>query len=248
MADFDHKHGTRLFSKDKEFEGKLVAYIDKFGFDEIFSLFPLFIRRTWLKKFLAHFELFSRVKDIDGDVVELGVFRGLSLISFAMFNEFFKTKKRKIYGIDNFAGFTELTEFDGKKYDVPKFVGGFSPESFYGELMDIVKYLNKKFDMTEILVLKGNVEEIVPDIKTYSRELSLIHFDVDLYIPTKAGLENLYPMLVDKGIAVFDEYGQMEWSGETRAVDEFFEDKDVQLRKFYWQPAPAAYIVKENVR
>jgi len=244
MAVFDSKHGTRLFSKDQALEKELAAFVESFGMSDIVTKFPLFIRRTWLKKFLAHFELFRMIKDCPGDIVELGVFRGLSLVSFALFNEYFASQERVIHGVDNFSGFNGITEHDGAKYDVPKFSGGFSPESFYEELVAIIETFNATAVKTKIELHQGHVEDIVPSLVETCSRIALAHFDVDLYLPTKAGLEHVYPKLISKGVLVFDEYGQMEWSGETKAVDEYFQGKDLTLKKFCWQPAPAAYAVK----
>ena len=243
---FDATQGIRVFGNDQEIENMLIQLTQDTTIKELSKIFPLYIRRVWLKKFLAHYELFSKIKGVEGDVVELGVFRGLSLFSFAIFNEFFEKKQRTIFGIDNFEGFSIITEEDGEGYDVPKYEGGFSPANYYEELIHLIEKFNKEAKYTQIKILKGNVEDVVYDFEgKQSNQLALIHFDVDIYIPTKIGLENLYPLLNKKGIMIFDEYSIIEWSGETKAVDEYFEDKDVDFKKLPWQGAPSAYIIKE---
>ena len=74
-----------------------------------------------------------------------------------------------------------------------------------------------------------------------------MHFDVDIYLPTKIGLENLYPLVVESGITIFDEYAVIEWSGETKAADEYFSHKNVEFKKLPWQGAPSAYIIKRAI-
>ncbi|MCA4916759.1 MAG: macrocin-O-methyltransferase, partial [Phenylobacterium sp.] len=70
-------------------------------------------------------------------------------------------------------------------------------------------------------------------------------FDCDLYAPTKAALEALWPKVSRGGVVLFDEYGIPDWPGETQAVDEFLADKPVlKLETFTWTNAPAAYLVK----
>jgi len=59
------------------------------------------------------------------------------------------------------------------------------------------------------------------------------------------GLENLFPKVVRNGIVVFDEYGVLEWPGESRAVDEFFQNTDCVVKKFPWAPAPGGYVIKK---
>jgi hypothetical protein len=75
---------------------------------------------------------------------------------------------------------------------------------------------------------------------------SLVHFDVDLYKPTRTALECFWPVLSRGGVMLFDEYSIPDWPGETRAVDEFFADKPgTVIKKFPWTNAPAGYVVKE---
>jgi len=64
------------------------------------------------------------------------------------------------------------------------------------------------------------------------------------YSPELQPAEHLWPLVVPGGVVVFDEYGIRPWEGESRAVDEFFEGKTVELRKLDWSPNPGAYIVK----
>ena len=46
-----------------------------------------------LSKFIAHYEIFKKIKNIKGDVVECGVFRGASLTRFVNFDKIFKSEK-----------------------------------------------------------------------------------------------------------------------------------------------------------
>ena len=57
-------------------------------------------------------------------------------------------------------------------------------------------------------------------------------------------LEHLWPLVVQGGVVAFDEYGIPPWEGESRAVDEFFAGKSVELKRFDWCSNPGAYVVK----
>ena len=43
---------------------------------------------------------------------------------------------------------------------------------------------------------------------------------------------------------LFDEYAIKDFPGETIAVDRFFKDKNIKLKKLPWNNVPGAYIVK----
>jgi hypothetical protein len=97
-----------------------------------------------------------------------------------------------------------------------------------------------------IELVVGDVEETVPDYvrRNPGLRIALLHFDVDLYRPTRVALEQLWPLVVPGGVVAFDEYGIPPWEGESRAVDEFFAGRDVELKRFDWCSNPGAWLVK----
>ena len=54
-----------------------------------------------------------------------------------------------------------------------------------------------------------------------------MRLDTDWYESTKIELDTLYPLLVDNGVLIIDDYGDMP--GCRKAVDEFFKNKDILL-------------------
>ena len=105
----------------------------------------------------------------------------------------------------------------------------------------------KSKDILIVLSGSGNSPNVVRALEI-GNEMdmnTLVHFDCDLYAPTKIALEVLWPRLSRGGVMLFDEYSIHEWPGETKAVDEYFSDKpEVQLKTFSWTNVPAAYIIK----
>src|SRR5579875_843148 len=96
--------GRRNFAADDAIEAKLEAHFERFGIGatDIWRDFPLYCRRNYLKRFLAHYELFRLTIDLPGDIVELGVFRGVSLMSWANFLEIrnMGDRQKKVVGFD----------------------------------------------------------------------------------------------------------------------------------------------------
>lgn len=246
--------GRKRYGPDKEIEARLATLFAQRHISplEAVNHFPLFARRVHLKKFLAHWELFRQTIELAGDIVELGVFRGLSLLTWANFLEVCNIgdRTKRVFGFDNFTGFGELSPEDGPDYDqAHKKQGGFSPEMYRDELRQVIDLFDadrfvgwkKRIDLVE-----GDIEKTVPEFvrRNPGLRISLLHFDCDMYRPTKVGLEHLYPLVVRGGVVVFDEYGILEWSGESKAVDEYFAGTDVVVKKFPWQGAPGGYVVK----
>jgi hypothetical protein len=247
--------GRVNFPVDDEIERRLDDHFSRFDISarDIWRNFQIYTRRVFLKKFLAHYEFFRMVHDLPGDIVELGVFRGTSLFSWANFMEIrnMGDRHKKVIGFDNFSGFSSLDAKDGAA--VPgqhKDAGGFSPAKFHDQLLDAISIFDQDRFIpykARIVLIEGNIEETVPEWvqKNPGHRISLVHFDVDLYQPTLVALTHLWPLVVPGGVLLFDEYGIPPWEGESRAVDEFFADNKVKLGRLDWSSNPGAFIVKE---
>jgi len=159
---------------------------------------------------------------------------------------------KKVFGFDNWKGFNDLSEKDGKEVkEVQKFKGGFSPEEYFEELKNAIDIFdNDRFsqDFSRIELIQGNIEEtIVQFVKERQGvRFSLVHFDCDMYKPTSTALNCIYPLVSRGGVMIFDEYCLHNWPGETKAVDEFFADKpDVIIKKLPHSNVPGGYIIKQ---
>ena len=247
--------GIANYAADDAVEAMLQAHFERFQLQAIEAArnFPIYARRTTLKRFLAHCEMFRRVVDLPGDIVELGVFRGSSLMTWANLLEIrnMGDRQKQVFGFDNFSGFRHLHAKDGKEDPrVNKVGGGFDGSSYEAALEDAIRIFDRdRFipHKPRVKLIKGDIEKTVPQFARDNPGLRicLVHFDCDVYVPTRVGLEHFWPLVVPGGVAVFDEYGIRPWEGESKAVDEFFEGKKVQFRKLDWSPNPGAYVIKE---
>ncbi|GAC1655610.1 MAG: hypothetical protein NVS9B12_06790 [Vulcanimicrobiaceae bacterium] len=192
-------------------------------------------------KLFAHYELFQMSLDVPGDLVECGVFKGASLVRFAMMRELFATAEgKKIVGFDAFGAFPE-TAFEADKPFRDAFIEG-SGES--GIAVDqLQEVLAHKGTGRNVELIAGDVRETVPEYvkKNPQMRISLLNIDTDVYEPAVTILRELYPLIVPGGILVLDDYGV--FPGETAAVDEYFAGQDVELKKFPFHQTPC-YIIK----
>lgn len=247
--------GFKKTGPDSELEERIAAHCERFGISplEAVQLFPVLARRQWLKRFLAHSQLFLQTLEVPGDIVELGVFRGLGLMTWANLLEAHCVgdRTKTVYGFDNWRGFTQIDAQDGAHFEqTHKEVGGFSPAAFYEELQSAIGIFDADRFVpwkARIKLVEGNIETSAPAFVAENPgvRFSLIHFDCDLYTPTRAALEAFWPKLSRGGILLFDEYAIKEWPGETQAVDEFLADKPgLQVKTLPWTNVPAGYLVK----
>jgi len=248
--------GLKKTGLDSSIEGAIQEHCEKYDIDALDALkiFPILARRQWLKRFLAHTELFKLTLEVPGDIAELGVFRGAGLFTWANLLEAYciGDRTKTVFGFDNWRGFTTVASEDGTRSpDIHKVEGGFSPDQFYQELRDAIAL----FDADRFIPWKPRIKLVEGDIESTAISFvaanpgvrfSLIHFDCDMYAPTKAALNQFWPLLSRGGVVLFDEYSIPDWPGETKAVDEFLSDKPgLRVRTLPWNNAPAGYLIKE---
>ena len=251
MAEFDVFDYAK---RDEAYWSQLEQLIteQEFGIADVLSDFPAYIRRRDLARLIAHYELFRNVIDLPGCIVELGVFKGASLFTWAKLLETFCAgdRTRKVFGFDHFEGFTRLHEKDGAEdARSDKVLSGFrSSAAAIRVLVEMHNADNLMPSIERVRVIEGDLIETLPKFLNEhpGLRISLLHLDVDVYEPTKAALELLYPLVVNGGVVVLDEYGLMPWEGESKAVEEYFAARGCapQIRKFPFVQNPHGYFFK----
>jgi hypothetical protein len=246
--------GRDNFKADTSIEGLLLQHFERFNISktEICNNFSIYTRRIFLKRFLAHYELFRKTIDLPGDIIEFGVYRGASLMTWANLLEIrnMGDRQKQVFGFDNFSGFTEIAPEDGKEDPrVGKVMSGFNSDPFEDILRDAISIFDQDRFIPykpRIVLVKGDIEKTIPQFveDNPGLRISLMHFDCDMYKPTKIALESMWPLVVPGGVVLFDEYGIRPWQGESNAVDEYFQGR-CRIRRFDWAPNPGGYVVKE---
>ena len=174
-------------------------------------------------KLISRVELFNKIKNIPGAIIECGVFKGSSLSQFVKLRALYgHSSSKKIIAFDTFGKFPEKCNIDDRKY-LKSFLSEAGDQSIdENELLEIFKQLgvDKNLDL-----IKGNILKTLPKFieKNKHLKISLLHIDVDTYDPTKICLEILYPHVVKNGVIILDDYGA--FPGANKAIDEFFKNK-----------------------
>lgn len=163
---------------------------------------------------------------ISGDLVECGVWKGGSAMMMAYV---FKSKgitDRKIYLYDTFEGMSEPTNID------VSVVGKSAAEQLkeqnihddksiwcYAPLEDVKENMRRTgYPYENFVFVKGKVEDTLAE--NLPTAVSILRLDTDWYESTKIELELLFPILIEKGVLIIDDFGH--WEGAKRAVLEYF--------------------------
>jgi predicted O-methyltransferase YrrM len=150
---------------------------------------------------------------IDGDVAEIGTYRGGSAAFIAGALARAGAKEKAFHVIDTFAGHPpgKLSEHDA---DAHKRDDKFKNTS----AADVQEYLR---DHPGVVVHEGEFAAVAPELPDAA--YSFVHVDVDIYEPAAECLRYFAPRLARGGVIVLDDYGAPTCPGIRRAADELLD-------------------------
>ena len=222
--DSDHvKPNNFFFPEASEFDLNLIKKVKDFTLTDYQSIFYLIQTIKHVKR-----------KNVVGDFVECGVWRGGNLVVFSDLIDKLELNK-KIYAFDTFSGMTDPeskdTDYAGKKAadhmaEQKKTPNEKNNVHCIASLYEVQQNLNNLSSNSDrkIKYIEGPVEKTLNYEKNLPEKISILRLDTDWYSSTKKELEILYPRLVKGGVLIIDDYGS--WKGCKQAVDEFFENSN----------------------
>jgi hypothetical protein len=227
-----------VLSKDWEFN---ILGIDNYKKPGKFEHYYNFIRKNHNR--------------IDGDVCEVGVFRGFSLLATAMLLKELKSTK-VVIGYDTFEGFPDYSEKDKLENFTKLYQSKNISKEHYDDFKLNVKYksylndipidvsnisssgdfsnnsyddLIKKIDflkLDNIKLVKGEFKKtMIENPKKIPQRFCAALIDCDLYDGYKVSLPFIYNRLNRGGYIYLDEYYSLKFPGAKIACDEFFKNK-----------------------
>ncbi len=197
-----------------------------------------------VKKILVRYELYKLSQEIPGDILECGVFKGTGHIFWLKLLKIFDPNSlKKVIGFDTFEDFTK-TALKFERSAAKSFLkeANFNSKNLFQIVESKIK--NSNLEDRSILI-KGDIKKTSKAYVKNNRgfRISLLHLDLDTYEGTKSALINFFPHISPGGVIILDEYGSRGW-GESEAVDEFLNKKNLKLRKVKFSSKPTAYIIK----
>ncbi len=170
-------------------------------------------------------------KDVPGDFVECGVWKGGACMLMALTLEKHGDGGRRIYMYDTYAGMPEPTDEDVIAWNGVSVKERWKNDAFSSwavGLKEVQEMIGAVVPDTEPFVfVKGDVLETLEKEKPAA--VSLLRLDTDWYASTAKELEILYPLLSRGGILQIDDYGHFK--GARKAVDEYFRKNPVHFSR-----------------
>jgi hypothetical protein len=200
--------------------------------------------------------------NVEGDILEAGVFNGKSLLATAMLLKELESDK-KVYGFDSFSGFPpiyhdndNLSMFDvlyekgliskdhHEAHNKLKYYRSMlknenvtvksisSSNDFSGASLEGIK---KKIDflgLDNVILVKGDFSETMVPVAYPELKLMAGLLDCDLYLSYQIALPFIWQRLTSGGYVWLDEYYSLKFPGARIACDAFFSNLAEKPQKY----------------
>lgn len=205
--------------------------------DEILDNLGLFINRQNLSNIIFMNEMYKKIINIPGAVMEFGVRWGQNLSLFESFRGMYEpfNYNRKIIGFDTFAGFPSISSKDSKLHNIKK--GAYSLTKKYKNYLEkVLDYHENESPISHIKKYELVEGDAIVTLKKYLRQnphtiIALAWFDFDIYKPTKKCLELIQPHLIKGSVIGFDQLNYDVFKGETIALKETLDISNLKLQR-----------------
>lgn len=211
--------------------------------------FILSEERSVFNKLYSRIRFYEMTKNLMGDIVECGVFKGSGLATWLKILEMNEPNSiKKVIGFDFFDSdfVKELDDSVDKETMKQVFDRCENLDKRDISKQGIHEKLNKcGFNSDKFELVKGDVSITSKSFLNDKPGLriSILYLDLDLDIPTYNALTNMWDRVVDGGVVVLDEYAYHNWS-ESNGVDRFIKEKGLVLHPTQVK-TPTAYIIKK---
>jgi hypothetical protein len=230
---------TTRSEKEQSYATRMERCIAESPYSNLDKLrnFPLYTPRQDLTTFLTRYEIFKRVLEIQGSIVECGVLHGGGLMAWAQLSAIFEptNHQRRVVGFDTFSGFPRLSKEDRLSESTEARPGGLAVDSYEHlkeciELFDANRFVGH---VPKVELIRGDAVKTIPQYLQENPQLivSLLYLDFDIYEPTVAALKHFLPRMPKGAVIGFDELNLKDWKGESIAVLEMLKLRDYRIER-----------------
>lgn len=172
---------------------------------------------------IANLIRYSNAAAKGGYISEMGIYNGGSLEVLARHNPGID-----IIAIDSFEGVPKESEYDYHRE------GDFNDVNYHA----IAGYF--KMIYPTVRIVKGFIPKAFEFFDEHVR-FSFTHVDLDMYDSVRHACDFLFPRTISNGMILFDDYKVSSTPGATKAIDEFFSDKECKFKGelFYYDGGPS---------
>lgn len=189
-----------------------TTYLDTWNDEQHKELFKKAHLRLTPERAFVLINALQHALVIQGDVIEMGVYKGSS--AYLIANTMLYSGK-KLHLFDTFEGTPKHSEKDN-----------FPREGLYSDTsVESVRKFLEEFDFLEFH--QGLIPDIFVDFA--DQKYSFAHIHLNLYESTFGALEYIYDKMNTGGIILVEDYGLVKCAGVKLAVDNFMQSKNLNV-------------------
>lgn len=173
-----------------------------------------------LKVLLRELKLVLSTK-VEGDIVELGCYKGMTSIEIATMLQFYKSGK-KLFLYDSFAGLPEKVAQDASPAGV-QFKAGELPAT-KAEVINLFKKVSLRLPSVRKAWFSELESGDLPD------KIALAFLDGDFYESIRDSLKLIWPKLSTGAVIVIDDYQNEALPGAAKAVNEWLKTHPAAIK------------------
>ena len=253
--EYDSKIFTNSSNNQLEARDKLYELFENYPApkDEKERSLSLFMRGSQLARLLAINEIYQKIINIPGNIMDCGTWRGSTAILCENLRAIYEPLnfQRHIYAFDTFTGYKGFKQNEVKIKNISN--GTYSVEDKYDELLKNLLILHEQNNaMGHIYgkhyVIPGDIIETLPKILSENRglSLSLVFFDLNCYKPTNEVFNYVLSRLLVGGIIAMWQFSREEIQSEAQVFFEQIQGKiNYSIHKCTTYPS-LVYVVKEK--
>jgi hypothetical protein len=165
--------------------------------------------------YISNLDITRRASDIEGCVVECGVWRGGMIAGMADL----LGPGRRYFLFDSFEGLPPAREIDGQR--AIAWQANKHGPSYHDNCSARVELAREAMEMSRASsyhIVKGWFQETLPNFEP-EVPIAVLRLDGDWFDSTLVCLDNLFPRLARGGLVIIDDY--YTWDGCSRAVHHF---------------------------
>lgn len=217
--------------------------------NELIRNLGLYLLPMEVKRLLFFADLYQRIVNVPGIIVEFGCRWGQNLAHFQSLRSILEPyhHRRLIIGFDTFEGFPSVSKHDGSSDVISEGAYSVSPgyEQKLVELLALRERQSPLPDVRKFHVIKGDAPaEFEKWLADHPETIvALAYFDMDLYEPTAQCLRLLKGRLTQGSIVGFDELNHAKFPGETLAVRDVLGLENVRLMRSLWSADESFFVV-----
>jgi O-methyltransferase len=205
------KHNSDFFKLDSDFYQAFHEACQVTGFDH---------PAPW-RVYICCWAIKKAVLELEGDLIECGVWKGISSYAGIKYSEFLREKGDKFfYLMDSWEGLNEdlLTKEESVNYARKK----------VDKYTNIFPEVTKTFgNMTNVKLIKGFIPDSLSQVS--SLKISYLHIDMNCVAPEMAAIDYFWDKLVPGAIIVLDDYGFQGHQAQKTAFDRFCHEKTSEV-------------------